>query len=55
MIFLQIMREKRIWSLRIASYMKLGINKSRKFLQDFFRPHNEKLFKMIGRRFDWND
>tara|TARA_B100000953_G_scaffold99107_1_gene81383 strand:- start:1055 stop:2044 length:990 start_codon:yes stop_codon:yes gene_type:complete len=28
---------------------------TRKFLQDFFRPYNEKLFKMIGRRFDWND
>ena len=28
---------------------------TRKFLQDFFRPHNEKLFKMIGKRFDWND
>jgi len=28
---------------------------TRKFLQDFFRPHNEKLFKMIGQRFDWND
>ena len=28
---------------------------TKKFLQDFFRPHNEKLFKMIGKRFDWND
>jgi len=28
---------------------------TRKFLQDFFRPYNEKLFKMIGKRFDWND
>jgi hypothetical protein len=28
---------------------------TRKSLQDFFRPHNEKLFKMIGKRFDWND
>ena len=30
-------------------------SETRKFLQDFFRPHNEKLFKMIGKRFDWND
>ena len=30
-------------------------SETRKFLQDFFRPHNEKLFEMIGRRFDWND
>jgi len=28
---------------------------TRKFLQDFFRPHNEKLFEMIGKRFDWNN
>ena len=30
-------------------------SETRKHLQDFFRPHNEKLFEMIGRRFDWND
>ena len=30
-------------------------SKTRKLLQDFFRPHNEKLFEMIGKRFDWND
>ena len=30
-------------------------SETRKFLQDFFRPHNEKLFEMIGRRFEWND
>ena len=29
--------------------------KTRKFLQDFFRPYNEKLFEIIGKRFDWND
>ena len=30
-------------------------SETRKFLEDFFRPHNEKLFKLIGKRFDWND
>ena len=30
-------------------------SKTRKLLQDIFRPHNEKLFEMIGKRFDWND
>ena len=30
-------------------------SETRKFLQDFFRPHNERLFKIIGKRFDWND
>jgi len=29
--------------------------KTRKSLQDFYRPYNEKLFEIIGRRFDWND
>lgn len=30
-------------------------SETRKLLQDFFRPHNERLFKIIGKRFDWND
>jgi len=25
------------------------------YLKEFYKPHNEKLFKLIGRRFDWND
>lgn len=29
--------------------------KTRKELSDFFRPHNERLFEMIGKRFNWND
>ena len=24
-------------------------------LEEYFRPHNEKFFTMIGRRFDWNN
>lgn len=26
----------------------------RKYLQEFYKPHNEKLFKLIGKRYDWN-
>ena len=25
-----------------------------KLLDDFFRPHNERLFELIGKRYDWN-
>jgi len=27
----------------------------RKQLNEFFKPHNEKLFELIGTRFDWNE
>ncbi len=26
----------------------------RKYLQEFFKPHNDKLFKLIGERYNWN-
>jgi len=26
---------------------------TRKLLDDFFKPHNEELFKILGKRFDW--
>ncbi len=38
----------------VQEYTKMK-SETRKFLEDFFRPHNEKLFKLIGKRFDWND
>jgi hypothetical protein len=28
---------------------------TRRRLQDFFRPHNERLYDLLGRRFDWDD
>ena len=30
-------------------------SETKKFLCNFFKPHNEKLFKIIEKRFDWND
>jgi len=34
---------------------KSVMNKStRKLLQEFFRPYNERLFKLLGKNFDWN-
>jgi len=26
-----------------------------KFLKNFFKPHNEKLYKLLGRNFNWNE
>jgi len=28
---------------------------TRKILNDFFKPYNEKLFELLGKRFNWND
>ena len=28
---------------------------TREILINFFKPHNEKLFGMLGRRFNWNE
>lgn len=29
-------------------------HETRKMLMDFYKPHNEELFKLIGKRFDWD-
>ena len=29
--------------------------KTRKLLIEFFKPHNERLFKFIGKRFEWDN
>ena len=36
-------REKRVWP------------RTRDLLDDFFRPHNERLFDLLGERYDWDD
>ena len=28
---------------------------TRDFLIDYFKPHNEKLFKLLGERFNWEN
>jgi hypothetical protein len=35
-------RDKRVWP------------RTRKLLNDFFRPHNERLFELLGTRYDWD-
>ena len=27
----------------------------RKKLGEYFRPHNERLYELIGRKFDWDE
>lgn len=36
-------RDKRVWP------------RTRELLNEFFRPHNERLFELLGERYDWND
>jgi|ETNmetMinimDraft_5_1059913.scaffolds.fasta_scaffold30479_2 hypothetical protein len=38
---------------REAKYSEMNPN-TRKKLSDFFKPHNEKLYKLIGENFNWN-
>jgi len=40
---------------RAASYKKTLMNpETRKQLRDFFKPHNEKLYKFLGKNFEWD-
>ena len=38
---------------KVASYPPMK-DETRKFLVDLYKTHNEKLFEMIGKDFDWN-
>ncbi|MEM4245615.1 MAG: sulfotransferase [Candidatus Nanoarchaeia archaeon] len=38
---------------KAANYEKMNAN-TRKLLIDYFKPHNERLYAMIGKRFDWD-
>jgi hypothetical protein len=47
-------------SIESAAFRRYNENKyegmsqeTRKYLEEYFRPFNEKLFSLIGRRFDW--
>ena len=37
----------------VAEKKKLD-KSTRKFLVDYYRPHNERLFKLLGKNFDWD-
>ena len=40
--------------LNIGTYNKMSVT-SRKMLAEYFAPHNEKLFKLINKRFNWGE
>lgn len=37
-----------------TKYRKAISPKTKDYLADVFKPHNERLFKLLGRRFDWD-
>ena len=39
--------------MKAAKYSEMKAE-TKNFLIDFYKPHNEKLFKMIGKEFDWS-
>jgi len=39
--------------LNVGSYKKMN-SKTRDELLDYFRPHNERLYRLLGRSFDWD-
>jgi len=38
----------------VGSYEQMNDN-TKKFLKNFFKPHNEKLYHLLGRNFHWDD
>ncbi|MCI0559446.1 MAG: sulfotransferase domain-containing protein [Nitrososphaera sp.] len=43
----------KIYTSNIRNYDKMNAD-TRRRLVDYFRPHNERLFDLIGERFDWS-
>ena len=44
---------KNLTNQNIGKYKMMNEN-TRKFLIEYFKPHNEKLFKLLQRSFDWD-
>jgi len=40
--------------LNVGHYEEMNLT-TKKFLKNFFKSHNEKLYKLLGRDFNWND
>jgi len=53
--FLELPRyeQKNISKLNVGEYHSMD-PQTRKFLIEYFKPHNEKLYKLINRKFDWD-
>ena len=44
---------KNLKDLNVGNYKEMNED-TRKFLVEYFKPHNERLFKLLQRSFDWN-
>lgn len=44
---------KNLQKRKVAKYPPMK-DETRKFLIEFFKPHNERLYKMLGMNFDWD-
>jgi hypothetical protein len=42
-----------IQNRKVGNYQKMNEN-TREYLKKLFQPQNEKLFKILGREFEWN-
>ena len=41
-------------NLTVGNYKEKMNKDTRKFLVEYFKPHNEKLYKLLQRSFDWD-
>ena len=39
----------------LGGYKEKMSSEAERYLRDFYRPHNERLFRLIGRDYGWND
>lgn len=44
---------RKLVNLNMGEYSKMN-PETREFLIEYFKPHNEKLYKLIGKNFDWD-
>lgn len=53
--FLKLPNEKieNIQNRKVADYKPMN-KETRRFLNDFFKPHNKKLFRLLGNSFNWD-
>ena len=45
---------KNLQNRKVANYKPMNED-ARKFLKNFFKSHNEKLYKVLGKKFDWDE
>ena len=46
-------KSKKYWNVGKGTYPPMK-EKTRDFLIDYYKPHNEKLYNLIEKKFDWD-